>query len=256
MDLTLYEQKHNKARHWSDFGRNPIGSAAQQFVHEKLLSCYRGRFPSYTCVMTHFTRNKTVLDIGVVEHAREMVDRPGWKHRVIRGLARRAVGCDILEPEVAYLQSQGFDIRLVDATSSQDLGERFEIVYIGDVIEHVNDASKLLVFAARHLDVDGRIVVTTPCPFWYKNLIACLTTRPFIGNVDHVDWITPFNALELAHRASISLDSYYLVQNLGHGPITRLAHRLRDSIGLRDTELLSWAYVYVFAAAPDDTSKP
>lgn len=243
------ERDRTKPNHWTQVDRNPISPAAMDHVRDVLHSAYQGRFPDYRSVMAHFTTAKSVLDIGVVEHAREFIEREGWKHKVMKGFARRIVGCDILEEEVNYLRSKGFDVRLIDATSSTDLGERFEVAYIGDVIEHVNDASRLLSFAARHLEPNGKIVVTTPCPYWHKYVRACLAERPFIGNVDHVCWVTPFNALELANRASIKLDSFYLVQNLGGGPFSRLAHAIRTTIGLGHSELFSWAYVYVFTAS-------
>ena len=232
--------------HWSGISNNPVARDSLEFVSGELRRCYRGVLPSYLEVMRQYTEGKSVLDIGVVEHCREFIDSPDWKHRIIKTLARRAVGCDILKDEVTYLRTLGLDIRLVDATSSADLGEKFETVYIGDVIEHVNDASALLRFAGRHAQTDGEIVVTTPCPFWWKTFASCIKRRPFVGNVDHVCWVTPFNAMELAHRAGLSFVGYHLVQNLGRGPLTATLHRLRRYIGLQDSEIFSWAYVYNF----------
>ena len=79
-------------------------------------------------------------------------------------LARRCVGVDVIEELVAELNARGFNVACVDATSEHDLGERFEIVFIGDVLEHVNDPSRLLAFGARHLAPEGRIYATTPNP--------------------------------------------------------------------------------------------
>jgi 2-polyprenyl-3-methyl-5-hydroxy-6-metoxy-1,4-benzoquinol methylase len=68
-------------------------------------------------------------------------------------LPRRGVlpWLDILAPLVEELRGRGFNVRCVDATSDADLGERFEIVFAGDVIEHVDNAVALLRFAGRHL---------------------------------------------------------------------------------------------------------
>ncbi len=49
------------------------------------------------------------------------------------------MGIDVLPTPVADFNAEGYDIRIVDATSEADLGERIDIVYVGDVIEHVND---------------------------------------------------------------------------------------------------------------------
>jgi len=233
--------------HWSDVEKNPNGDGAVGLVREHLKRTYRGRYPGCMHAVTDYVTGRSVLDIGVVAHSREFIDSPEWKHREIKRVASRSVGCDILPDEVAYLQSLGFDVRLVDATSSTDLGERFETAYIGDVIEHVNDPIKLMQFAAKHLASNGQIVVVTPCPFWWKNLVRCLSERPLMMNVDHLDWITPFNAVEIGHRASLELVGWHLVQDLGHNRLRRFAHHIRDAVGLGHSELFSWGYVFIYA---------
>lgn len=104
------------------------------------------------------------------------------------------------------LQSRGFNVRLFDATFSEFLGERFDVVFIGDVIEHINDTVKLLQFAKRHLNPGGRIIITTPNPFYIGYLYRILQKKTYIANADHVSWITPTNALEIGIRASLNLD--------------------------------------------------
>lgn len=234
--------------HWSTVSRNPISPAALASVHEQLASTQLAPLPSYVALMEENLTGKSVLDIGVVEHTREFIERPNWKHAIIKRMAARVVGCDILAEEVEYLASRGFDVRLVDATSDVDLGERFEVVYIGDVIEHVNRPVDLLRFARRHLAPGGAIIVTTPCPYWFKNLWKIAREGFFVGNVDHISWVTPFNALELGARANLQLRSWHLVQNLGSGPVSRLIHRLRRHMRLGRNELFSWAYAYIFSA--------
>ncbi|MBL8480432.1 MAG: methyltransferase domain-containing protein, partial [Sterolibacteriaceae bacterium] len=113
-------------------------------------------------------RGKRVLDIGVVSHSARYFDLPDWRHGRIHRAAAYCVGIDILEPLVADLNTRGFNVRCVDATSEADLGERFDLVFIGDVVEHVDNAVLLLKFAARHLAPGGRLFVTTPNPFSRK----------------------------------------------------------------------------------------
>jgi 2-polyprenyl-3-methyl-5-hydroxy-6-metoxy-1,4-benzoquinol methylase len=126
-------------------------------------------------------RDKRVLDIGVVEHAARYVDREGWRHGHIHRVAARCVGVDILEPLVQELNLRGFDVHCVDATSEADLGERFDFIFIGDVVEHVDNPVALLRFAKRHLADGGRILV-------------------------------PTMALELGRRAGLSLRAYHLIK--------------------------------------------
>lgn len=157
-------------------------------------------------------RGMTVLDIGVVEHSARYIDREGWRHGRIAATAARCVGIDIIEALVGELNQRGFDVRCVDATSDADLGERFDLVFIGDVVEHVENPAALLRFAARHLAPGGRILVTTPNPFSRKFVRQFLREGVIVVNLDHMAWFTPTMAVELARRTGLDLTAYHLVK--------------------------------------------
>jgi len=239
----------NNIRHWSELSRNPISEEAMQFVKSALEASYCGPVFDLDMFWVSQLKGKTLLDIGVVEHTMELTQRAGWRHKIFKGLASKTVGVDILPEAVAELNEQGYDIRLCDATSDTDLLERFEIVYIGDVVEHVNDPIRLLKFAVRHLADGGKIIVSTPCPFWWRNIQLMTKDSTYLGNVDHVRWLVPVNALEMAHRAGAELQSYYTIETEANSLIKKLVHGLvRATFGR--TELFTWAYAYVFGARP------
>ena len=169
-------------------------------------------------------RGKRVLDIGVVEHSLSYMNRPDWRHGRICKLASHCLGIDILAPLVDELNGRGFNVRCVDATSEADLGERFDVVFIGDVVEHVDNAVLLLKFAARHLAPGGRLFVTTPNPFSRKFFRQFKREGVMVVNLDHIAWITPTLAMELARRAGIALAAYHLVKRFS--PSALLLKRL------------------------------
>jgi len=240
-----------KNDHWRTVSNDPISPLSQALVSRRLADVYGGVIHDLSKYWNDKIRGRTLLDIGVVEHTMEFAGREGWRHGVFAKLASRAVGVDILAPEVDQLNRQGYDIRLCDATSDVDLGERFEVVYIGDVIEHVNDPVRLIRFAARHLTANGTIIVSTPCPFWWRNIRLMIADHTYIGNVDHVRWVTPANALELGHRAGVSLTGYETVETHGHTALRKLVQSLIGKL-LGRTEFFAWAYMYTFAV--DDGS--
>jgi 2-polyprenyl-3-methyl-5-hydroxy-6-metoxy-1,4-benzoquinol methylase len=172
----------------------------------------------------NLVRGKRVLDIGVVSHSARYFDLPDWRHGRIHKAAAHCVGIDILEPLVAELNGRGFNVRCVDATSDADLGERFDLVFIGDVVEHVDNAVLLLKFAARHLAPGGRLYVTTPNPFSRKFFRQFKRDGVMVVNLDHIAWITPTLAMELARRAGISLGAYHLVKRFS--PLALFVKRL------------------------------
>jgi 2-polyprenyl-3-methyl-5-hydroxy-6-metoxy-1,4-benzoquinol methylase len=170
---------------------------------------------------------KSVLDIGVVEHSASYIDRPGWRHGRIAKRAARCVGIDILADLVKELNARGFNVVCADATSERDIGERFELAFIGDVLEHVNDPTRLLRFAARHLKPGGKVFASTPNPFSRKFYRRFRRDGTAIANLDHVAWITPTQALEIGRRAGIALSAYHLVKrySLAAQAIRRVAWR-------------------------------
>jgi 2-polyprenyl-3-methyl-5-hydroxy-6-metoxy-1,4-benzoquinol methylase len=191
-------------------------------------------------------RNKSVLDIGVVEHDESHMRHQDWKHGHIVNASKRCVGIDIIEPLVKTLNDRGFNVICVDATGNSDLGERFETIVVGDVIEHVNDPVALVRFCARHLkDSSSRIYISTPNPFfetWRKMLRKDGT---FIANFEHTSWITPTNMVEIASRAGCSLVNYY-VPELG---IPRYNLVKRWWILRKPIELRAGFFVYEVANA-------
>lgn len=158
---------------------------------------------------------KRVLDIGVVSHAARYFDEPGWRHGRIHRAAGYCLGLDILEPLVGELNGRGFNVRCVDATSEADLGERFDVVFIGDVIEHVDNPSALLRFGKRHLAPGGRMFAATPNPFSRKFFRQFRRQGVMVVNLDHLAWFTPTMAVELGRRVGLELCAYHLVKPIG-----------------------------------------
>ncbi len=164
-------------------------------------------------------RGVRVLDIGVVSHAARYFDLENWRHAKIAQAAAYCLGIDILEELLQSLRERGYRVRCADATSELDLGERFDLVFIGDVIEHVENPAALLRFGARHLAEGGRMLVATPNPFSRKFVRQFMREGVVMVNLDHVAWFTPTQALELARRNGLSLDAYHLIKPMSRAEL-------------------------------------
>lgn len=238
-----------RTEHWSELSPNPISPAAMSYVDDLIRTRFRGPVCHLEQLLDALLPGKSVLDIGVVEHDVSFIGRSGWKHDLLRQRASKIVGVDIVQDAVALLRDRGYDVRLCDATSDDYLGEKFDLVFAGDVIEHVDDPVRLLKFAERHVVDGGKIIVTTPCPYWWRNIRNMLNHGTFMGNVDHVRWVCPTHAVELASRARLLLSDYYTLEpqstNSAKRFITSCVARL-----LGKTELFAWAYVYIFERRP------
>jgi 2-polyprenyl-3-methyl-5-hydroxy-6-metoxy-1,4-benzoquinol methylase len=200
---------------WTRLSDDPNNRAAKEEVRRYLLSVRR----LHTEVgllefIERLVEGRSVLDVGVAAHAARYIEQDEWRHGRIARRARHCLGLDVIEPLVAELKSRGFNVVCADATSEQDLGERFELVFMGDVLEHVDSPVRLLRFAARHLAPGGRVYATTPNPFSRKFYRQFRRDGTAIVNLDHVCWVTPTQALELGRRAGLGLAAYHLVKPL------------------------------------------
>jgi 2-polyprenyl-3-methyl-5-hydroxy-6-metoxy-1,4-benzoquinol methylase len=197
------------AFNWRQETDNPVDAKIYPAVLQSLTAKTVAIPGSFDYLLRTFN-GKKILDIGVVEHdISHYNDKQNWKHGQIKAVAAECLGIDIVQPMVDQLNRDGFECLCVDATSDFDIGRRFDFVHIGDVIEHVSDAVKLLEFAARHISSDGKIVVTTPNPYYFEYLWRVLMEGKLVANYEHVSWVGESMALELASRAGISLEKIW-----------------------------------------------
>ena len=228
---------------WTQLTDDPNNPAAKEAVRRYLRSVRQVHLDiDLIEFIESFANGRSVLDIGVVSHSARYFDHPGWRHGRIARLAKRCLGVDIIEPLVKELNARGYNVVCADATSDQDLGERFELVFLGDILEHVNDPSRLLRFAARHLAPEGRVVASTPNPFSRKFYRRFRAEGTPIVNLDHVCWITPTNALEIGRRAGLRLVAYHMVKRFS--PVKRALKRLAWKFVPLEWSFGDWVYEY------------
>jgi 2-polyprenyl-3-methyl-5-hydroxy-6-metoxy-1,4-benzoquinol methylase len=198
-----------KEMDWRSLTENPVDSQVYAMVRKQLVTKTEAVHGGFIKLLELFT-GKTVLDIGVAEHdLTHYANKETWKHGMIKSVAATCLGVDILQPMVERLNADGYECLCVDATSDIDIGKRFNYVHIGDVIEHVSDPIKLIRFAARHLAENGEIVVTTPNPYFYQNIVRVIREGMLVANFEHVTWIGESMAQEIAHRADVELRKIY-----------------------------------------------
>ncbi|QGZ94651.1 class I SAM-dependent methyltransferase [Terricaulis silvestris] len=194
---------------WRSLSSDPTNRAATMRMDEFLRSITRVERVTRMDMILDFCRGQDVLDIGAGEHDVAFYSEEGWEHGRIVRVAKKAVAVEINPELCAHYKAKGFDFRCVDATSDADLGERFDRVFIGDVIEHVNDPVALLAFTKRHLKPDGRILLTTPNPFAprFRRHRSERHTRYVMANLEHTRWVSISNMHELAWRAGLQLSA-------------------------------------------------
>lgn len=201
---------------WTVYTKDPSDTATTRQLQSFLASLQSFFTGTRNDFLKSYVHGARVLDIGAGEHDASCYNEERWEHGIICKSAAYAMGID-LNPEVCkHYNEKGFRFTCIDATSDAYLGEQFDLVFIGDVIEHVNNPVALLQFAKRHLTPGGHILVTTPNPYCLSYLTARFKrkNRPFfMANMEHISWITPTNANEIARRAQVTFSKIYYPKN-------------------------------------------
>lgn len=167
----------------------------------RFLGPERNRRPDF---ILGYARGKEVLDVGVVQHDVATYERPEWLHRHVAREAAYCMGIDYLEEGVQFLQSKGFNVVKANAEEF-DLGRTFDVVIAGEIIEHVNNVGAFLTAVRRHLKPGGRLVITTPNPWFFGHGWECFFDDP-AENPEHTAWFSIGMLRELLRRHAYAVE--------------------------------------------------
>jgi SAM-dependent methyltransferase len=101
------------------------------------------------------------------------------------------VGIDIYEDGIKKMQADGEEVYLANAESFDINIKDFDLVVLGDIIEHVSNPGLVLDNANRHLHDEGILFVTTPNPFSIAMFLKILVRGGYNVNSEHVTWFDP-----------------------------------------------------------------
>jgi hypothetical protein len=94
-----------------------------------------------------------------------------------------------------------------------------------------------MLFAKRHLAKDGKIIVSTPNPYFYSYIYRCIKETTFIANFEHAFWITPSMALEISRRSNLKFDSYLFFNS---------QNKIKAHVQKLLPEMLHCSFTYIF----------
>jgi 2-polyprenyl-3-methyl-5-hydroxy-6-metoxy-1,4-benzoquinol methylase len=165
-----------------------------------------------------YLEGRTVLDIG----AGTGISRPDWMHAMV---ASEAVGVELNPSLVRQATRKGYTVVAGDA-QTMDLGRTFDVVWAGELIEHLSCAGAFLDAARRHLRPDGILVLTTPNAFAVSNFVYRLGGRPRV-NAEHTCWYDETTLCQLLRRHGYEIVE---VAYVGHRTPGRLRARLASVV--------------------------
>jgi len=157
---------------------------------------------------------KAVLDLGCIRHSAEFaVTDPDWLHEKIKSVANRVVGVDYLPDEIKKLKAIGYDVTFGDVTKPIHLGETFDVVVAGDLIEHLTNFEGFFDNIDRHLNPGGALILTTPNPFYTAQFHYIAFKGDYLLNPEHTCWIDPQALSQLIDRFGLFIDEIHFIEN-------------------------------------------
>ncbi|MGB9456079.1 MAG: methyltransferase domain-containing protein [Bryobacteraceae bacterium] len=191
-----------------------------------------------------YVAGRTVLDVGCVEHVVSNEASERWLHRRLVERAKSVLGIDVLESEVEELRKRGYNIICADAMTAS-LGKTFDVIVAGEVIEHVVNPGALLTNLRRHLNENGRLVLTTPNAFFFLNaLMALFPWQKRRWHPDHVAWYEPYVLSTMLRKTGYDPDICYYFNR------SRKLRKLLRVLHLRCFGFLSISIMVIARRAP------
>jgi len=175
-------------------------------------STYRDRYES---IRPHVV-GRSVLDLGAGSgYARE-----DWFHQLIRGDAAETVGVELSPDFVTGAKSKGVDLVQGDAETIR-LGRTFDVVFAGELIEHLSCFTGLLETAKAHLQPGGRLILTTPNAFAFSNFVYRVGGKALV-HTEHTCWFCEDTLRQLLERSGFRVVDVGYLKHTTPGRVRRV----------------------------------
>lgn len=163
--------------------------------------------------------SKSVLDVGVVDSRRQKAQtssrlsekNPTMLFRKICEANPNAMGVDIDEGGIELLKSQGFNVKADDAMTMR-LDKQFDTIVAGELIEHLENPGQFLRNVGAHLKPGGVFMVSTPNPFYIKQVWKIWRHNGPQVHEEHTCWFDPMTLGQLLKMTGFEIDAIYWVQ--------------------------------------------
>lgn len=143
--------------------------------------------PRVEAIVESVATTDTVLDVGCVAHSATLEQSDLWLHGRLEQKAGEVLGIDYAEDEIEKLRERGYNVKTADAESFE-LGEQYDKVVAGEIIEHLPNPGQFLRNAREHLKDEGTLILSTPNPWTIDRISGAILVGGISPNPDHVCW--------------------------------------------------------------------
>lgn len=152
-----------------------------------------------------------VLDVGFLGQGIQK-DNPKWPHALLKSTAKEVYGVDLkLDPEFkdeAHYQEA--------SAESFSFPRTFDVIFAGDLIEHLSNPGLFLDCCKKHLKSGGKLILTTPNTFNLFNMAEKLTKREPTVNPDHTFYFNSRTLSKLLKKNGMETTEVSFLYTLGY----------------------------------------
>lgn len=155
--------------------------------------------------------------------------------------SKQTVGIDIDKEGVNYLKKRGYDARVEDAQNF-DLGEKFDVIVAGDVVEHLTNFDGFLKSVKKHLKNNSKFskfIITTPNVFFFRRTIKIILEGKPPVNPEHTCWFDEETLTQLLRRYGFRIDRIFYTSGELRFRILPLPIKIRSTTLIVISELIS-----------------
>jgi len=132
-------------------------------------------------IKSFIKKTDMVLDVGFWGQGVTILDE-NWVHNLLKKNSQEVYGLDI-----------DFDLEKLDGKEKYLKGSaenfvfpvKFDVIFAGDIIEHLSNPGLFLESCAKNLKDEGSLIITTPSCFNFFNLVEKITKKEPTVNKDH-----------------------------------------------------------------------
>jgi predicted TPR repeat methyltransferase len=195
--------------------------ARERFLKSKIVTAKILEKNQY--IINNLEAKHTVLDVGCVGQAID-INSQLWLHKELAEKVKDLTGVDIERSGIEKLKKLGYNVLHVDELSEKN----FDVIVMGDIIEHISNLEEFLLFYKKRLKKHGMIIITTPNPFSFRQILNILLfKRPFI-NIEHTCFLDPYTLIELSQRCGLEIIDFSWIYE--HAPAKTITSGIIHSI--------------------------
>jgi 2-polyprenyl-3-methyl-5-hydroxy-6-metoxy-1,4-benzoquinol methylase len=135
-----------------------------------------------------------------------------WVHKMIIEKADKVHGIDLDYDDNNLPQGGEFYVK--SSAENFFFKEQFDVVFAGDLMEHLSNPGLFLECAKKNLKIDGRLVITTPNCFNFFNLTEKISKYEPTINCDHTMYFNIKTIKKLFHKNGFEIVSIAFLYKL------------------------------------------